>query len=60
MNDLGMKIYVQVVAKDINGILAKPICEKSRIFCCIAKQTLLDSKTIKYIEKLGVGVMEVS
>jgi hypothetical protein len=44
---------------DFHGVLAKPFCENSRLFCCIAKQSLLDSKLITYIQKMGYDVIIV-
>ena len=52
------KIFVEIDKDTFEKALIKPACEKSRIFCCIAKQPLLDRETLKYIELLGYEVVQ--
>ena len=54
-----MKIYIDVISNNFHEFLARPICENSRILCCIAKQSLLDSNLITYIQKLGYEVIVI-
>lgn len=56
---IGRKIFVKVVKSDYSEVLAKPACERSRIFCCIAKQDFLDPRLMKYIQKLGYEIVSV-
>ena len=54
-----LKIYVTLDSKKGPNAIAIPQCEKARLFCCIAKQNVLEASTLKYLEKLGYEVVVV-